>query len=169
MSTINTQFSEDRDLVAECMTNHYRKAQRGNHRMQLRVEQFSSITLVECEHKGKLHRDWFHEGAPVITYWLTRDERIDIVKQFFVEGYTQSKIAIMLGFSASTIGKDVRYLRDNGELPEEGNPFRVTPVLMNNRFRAGKLELVSNTHVNSEALHHQQLDRVARTMARQSS
>ena len=163
MSTINTQYAADRDLVLECITNHYKKNEkRGNHRVQIRVDQFSEIVLVECEYKGILYRDWFCDGAPVHTYWLTRDQRLDIVKSFFEAGYKQSKIALMLGFSSGTIGKDVRYMREAGILPSEGNPFREAPTVANHRFKVSKLELVTNNHSKS---HHAQLDRVARAMA----
>ena len=165
MSSINNQYAEDRDLVLECVTQHYKKVdKRGNHRVQVRVDAFNDIVLVECEYKGILYRDWFHEGVPVFTYWLSREQRIDIVKAFFEEGYTQSKIAQMLGFSPTTIGKDVRYLREIHVLPEEGNPWREKPTLSNHRFKVGKLELVA-TGNNKQQRYHEQLSRVHREMA----
>jgi hypothetical protein len=163
MSSINNQYAEDRDLVLECITEHYKKSEkRGNHRVQVRVDTFSGVVLVECEYKGILYRDWFLDGAPVYTYWLTRDQRIGIVKTFFEAGYTQSKIALMLGFSPSTIGKDVQFLRCSWQIPREGNPYREKPTLAKNHFKISRLKLVSNGRGKS---HHAQLNRVARTMA----
>jgi DNA-binding transcriptional regulator LsrR (DeoR family) len=118
--------------------------------------------LVECEFKGKLYRNWFLDGAPVYTYWLTRDDRIGVVQSFYEAGYTQAKIAAMLQFSATTINKDVKYLRENGELPV-GRIERLEPLKVNNSFKIAKLE--TDIASTSEAINMQVLSRVRRSMA----
>jgi phage anti-repressor protein len=157
-----SKFAQDRDLILECITKHYNRGQRGNHRVQLKVDQFKSVTLVECEHKGKLFRDWFLDGAPAYTYWLTRDQRIDIVKSFYEAGYSGIKIATMLKFGSGTIYRDIKWLRENGILPE-GRPEKEAPEVVKGSFKIAKLELVANT--GSEVETQRILSKVRRTMA----
>lgn len=157
-----SQFAPARDLIMECIQRHYTRAQRGNHRVQLKLDQFSDVTLVECEFKGRLYRDWFLDGAPVYTYWLSRDQRIDIVRDFYTAGYSGMKIAQMLKFAPATIYRDISYLRENGELPV-GKREREVPTLVKGTFKIPKLELVTNT--DSEASSNRVLEKVRRTMA----
>lgn len=155
-----SQFAPKRDLILECITNHYKKGQRGNHRLQLKVDQFEHVTLVECEFKGKMFRDWFLDGAPVFTYWLTFDQRVDIVRRFYLAGYSGTRIADMLMFAQATIYRDIKHLRNSGELPEGRMP-KVKPPITKHTFKVSQLELV----FDREALHQQTLGRVKRAMA----
>jgi transposase-like protein len=103
----------------------------GKHRAQIHLEQVENITLLTVTIGRKSNTQYFLDDVRAFTYWFNREERAPLVKHYYHEGLTRSRIAAFLGVSPTTIGKDVRALRDNNELDENKRTRRsdIRPTL----------------------------------------
>lgn len=142
------QYAVDRDLVKECLDFHYNASLTSRRRVQIQMDQFDEVTMIEANTNGKITRDWFCKGSPVFTYWMTREQRAPVIARFWKEGYSGLKIAQMLGFSANVIYSDVRKMKDAGFLPETRE--KVIPIIVKNQFQPNrKLVKAAEAHADN--------------------
>lgn len=113
------------DAIEDAIMSAYQVNKRSRSRVQIRMDKFKEITLVEIlignvkkpdELKKRVRI--FYQGDEMVGpketwgYNLTREQRCPIISKMMFEGYTQQRISEMLQIHASTVHKDVRYMRD---------------------------------------------------------
>jgi DNA-binding NarL/FixJ family response regulator len=121
------------DLVEDAILQAYQTNLSGRRRVQIKVDRFASITLIELilgnpgtkqyKYKSRL----FRGDEETYAHWLTQEERCPIIAKMLREGYKQAQIAKMLDFHAGTIHKDVHYMREYTTLVD-GVAFRARPT-----------------------------------------
>jgi DNA-binding NarL/FixJ family response regulator len=108
------------DVVEDAILQAYQTNLNTRRRVRINVDRFLNITLIELtlgqvDTKGYKARI-FRGQVETYAHWLTQEERCPIIAKMLREGYKQTQIAKMLDFHASTIHKDVRYMRSNTTL-----------------------------------------------------
>lgn len=86
------------------------------HRAQLHLDKYDNLVLLTVTIHKRTTTLWFQDGVRVFSYWLTQSQRAPMVKKMHYEGMTNKRIGEFLGFHATTIGKDLKAMRENGEL-----------------------------------------------------
>jgi hypothetical protein len=109
------------DVVEDAILKMYQTNKGNRRRVQIKVDQFAKITLVECFIGNVKSTEYgyrmklFYHGEEVRETWgynLTREERQPIIAKMLFEGFTQRRVSEMLRLHVSTIHKDVRYMRE---------------------------------------------------------
>lgn len=124
------------DAVEDALLKAYQMNKNGRRRVQVKMDQFKNITLIEIITGNVKHPDevkirvrLFWNGDEMLGaretwgYNLDREQRCPIISKMMFEGYTQQRISEMFQVHASTIHKDVRYMRDHTVLLD-GYEFR---------------------------------------------
>lgn len=111
---------EVRDFIKEYLDLAYEKCMKSKHHAQVHLDHYQNITLVTVTIYDRKQTVWFVDGLPNFAYWLTQEQRIPFVAKMWKEGITGTTIAKMLGFSPSTIYKDLKYLREVSPFQIEG-------------------------------------------------
>lgn len=110
------------DVVEDAILQAYQTNLNTRRRVRINVDRFLNITLIELtlgqvDTKGYKYKARIFRGqVETYAHWLTQEERCPIIAKMLREGYKQTQIAKMLDFHASTIHKDVRYMRSNTTL-----------------------------------------------------
>ena len=86
------------------------------HRAQVHLDKYDNIKLLTVTIHKRTASFWFLDDVRVYSYWLTQSQRAPMVKKLHYEGMTNKRIGEFLGFHATTIGKDLKLMRENGEL-----------------------------------------------------
>lgn len=124
------------DAIEDAILSAYQSNKNSRRRVQIRTDKFKEITLVEIlignvkkPDDVKKRVRIFFQGSEMVGpketwgYNLTREQRCPIISKMMLEGYTQQRISEMLQIHASTVHKDVRYMRDSTVLLD-GYEFR---------------------------------------------
>lgn len=102
------------DHVKLYMDKYYTQGARSRHAVKIQLEKFLNITILEAYIGSRHYKHHFLDGAPIFTYWMTKDQRRPWIAKMVREGYRGCKIAEMLQFSRSTIYNDIKYLKGTG-------------------------------------------------------
>jgi DNA-binding NarL/FixJ family response regulator len=111
--------TKELDVVEDAILATYQMNKKSRRRVQFKMDQFNGLTMLEVfvgnvKTGDVKHRiRFFRDNVEVFSYWMAQEDRNPIIAKMLFEGYTQKRISEMLGLSASTINKDVRYMRDH--------------------------------------------------------
>lgn len=132
--------TKELDVVEDAILQAYQTNKRSRSRVQIQLDQFGKLAMlkiiignVKKPDEFKVRLRFFRDNVEVFSYWFKQNERTPIIKKMLFEGYTQKRISEMLGVSASTINKDVTYMREHTVMLD-GFEFKGKPI-NNTRFR----------------------------------
>jgi len=112
------------DRAKEYIDQVYYKYENSRKYVQITIHKFLFLKLVVVQVDKSYESRLFNNGADQQTYWMAVEPRRDFVAKMLKAGIKQSVIAKCLKFSASTIHKDVAWLRDNQPWLLEGVKLR---------------------------------------------
>jgi DNA-binding NarL/FixJ family response regulator len=130
------------DVVEDAILAAYQTNKSSRRRVQIKTDQFKGMTMLEIIIGNVKNPDdvkrrvrFFRDNQEVFSYWFKQEERTPIIAKMLFEGFTQKRISEMLGVSASTINKDVVYMRDHTVMLD-GYQFRkpATKPVKNSRW-----------------------------------
>lgn len=129
------------DVVEDAILQAYQTNRSSRRRVQIKLDQFKNLAMLQVfvgnvkkPDEVKTRTRFFRDNVEVFSYWFTQEERTPIIAKMLFEGYTQKRISEMLGVSASTINKDVRYMREHTVMLD-GYEWKPGKVISNSRFR----------------------------------
>jgi DNA-binding NarL/FixJ family response regulator len=111
--------TKELDVVEDAILQAYQTNKKSKRRVQIKTDQFNGLTMLEVfvgnvKTGDVKHRvRFFRNNVEVFSYWMAQEDRNPIIAKMLFEGYTQKRISEMLGLSAGTINKDVRYMREH--------------------------------------------------------
>ena len=89
------------------------EAGKKNQRVYLEVDNFLNVTYVRSQVGRRIEAKLFLDDVEQFGSWMFREDRIKFIIAMLPYGYRYRRIATMLGFSYSTICKDVAWIREN--------------------------------------------------------
>lgn len=89
------------------------EAGKKNQRVYLEVDNFLNVTYVRAQVGRRIEARLFLDDVEQFGSWMYREDRIKFIIAMLPYGYRYKRIGTMLGFSASTISKDVAWIREN--------------------------------------------------------
>jgi uncharacterized protein YerC len=134
------------DVLEDAILAAYQTNKNSRRRVQIKTDQFKNLAMLEIiignvknPEEVKYRVRFFRDNQEVYSYWFKQEERTPIIAKMLFEGYTQKRISEMLGVSASTINKDVTYMREH------------TVMLDGYQFRKPAIKPHKNSRWNTKA------------------
>lgn len=114
---------KEQDLVKQAIDAIYEELKMARHRARLEVDRYLEFVYVKAIIGHRVEERRFHSGIEIYTPWMIQHDRLPWIASMIREGYTKKRIGIMMGFSPSTIYKDVKFMRENRpEMLDEDHP-----------------------------------------------
>lgn len=123
------------DRIKQFIDESYAKGRDSNRRVIIELDKFLNVAVVTVSIGNRIEIRQYLDGHEVETAWMIREERIRWIARMKAEGFTGKRIGNFLNFSAGTIYKDLRYLREE------------RPNLLINLVPAAKLMTFSDIRV----------------------
>lgn len=100
------------DRIEQAIKKAYLENKGSKHRVRVELDKCLNIAILKIQVGSRVTITRYLDGVEIFSSWMVKHDRIPVTWRMVKEGYTYARIGLMLGFSASTIAKDMAYLRE---------------------------------------------------------